>query len=91
LRAKKIIEEKCKLEREYANDIGSLENSLEEEQELRVSLDEKLESIEESYNEIISKLSKERDIALAKLSSPIAHDNDACATNSISCEASILK
>jgi hypothetical protein len=25
------------------------------------------------------------------LSSPIAHDNDACATNSISCEASILK
>jgi hypothetical protein len=25
------------------------------------------------------------------LSSPTAHDNDACATNSISCEASILK
>jgi hypothetical protein len=39
----------------------------------------------------MSKLTKERDLALSKLSSPIAHDNDACATNSISCEASILK
>jgi hypothetical protein len=91
IESQKIIEEKCKLEREYANDIGSLENSLEEEKELQVSLDEKLESIEESHNEIISKLTKERNLALSKLSSPIAHDNDACATNSISCEVSILK
>jgi hypothetical protein len=89
IESQKIIEEKCRLEREYANDIGSLENSLEDEQELWISLEEKLESIEESCNEIISKLTKERDLALAKLSSPI--DNDACATNSISCEASILK
>jgi septal ring factor EnvC (AmiA/AmiB activator) len=78
------------LEREYANDIHDLRNALEEEQELRVSLEEKLESIEESCNKIISKLTKERDLALAKLSSPIAHDNDAYATNSTSCEASIL-
>jgi septal ring factor EnvC (AmiA/AmiB activator) len=91
IESQKIIEEKCRIKREYANDIGSLENSLEEEQELRVSLDEKLESIEESHNEIISKLTKERDLALAKLSSPIAHDNDACATNSTSCESSILE
>jgi prefoldin subunit 5 len=91
LESQKIIGEKYRLEREYANDTGSLENSLEEEQELRVSLDEKLESMEESHNEIMSKLTKERDLALAKLSSPIAHDNDTCATNSIYCEGSILK
>jgi hypothetical protein len=91
IESQKIIEEKIRLKREYANDIGSLENALEEDQELRISLEEKLESIKESHNEIISKLTKEHDLALAKLSSPIAHDNDACATNSISCEASILK
>jgi hypothetical protein len=38
IESQKIIEEKCRLEREYANDIGSLENSLEEDEELRVSL-----------------------------------------------------
>jgi hypothetical protein len=56
IESQKIIEEKCRLEREYANDIGSLENYLEEEQVLRVSLEENLESIEESCNEIIFKL-----------------------------------
>ena len=40
--------------------------TLEEEQVLRVSLEEKLKSIEESHNEIISKLIKERDPAIAK-------------------------
>jgi hypothetical protein len=79
------------LEREYSNDIHDLKYALEQEQELRVSLEEKLESIEESHNEIISELTKDRDIALAKLSSPIDNDNDACATNSTSCEVSILK
>jgi septal ring factor EnvC (AmiA/AmiB activator) len=79
------------LEREYANDIHDLKYALEEEQEIRVSLEEKLESIEESYNEIISKLTKEHELDLAKLSSPIDNDNDACATNSTSCKASILK
>jgi hypothetical protein len=85
------IDKLFSLEREYANDIHDLKNALEEEQELRVSLEEKLESIEESCNKIISKLTKERDLALGKLSSPIAHDNDGCAANSISCEASIVK
>jgi hypothetical protein len=79
------------LECDYANDIHDLKDALEKEQELRVSLEENLESTEESHNEIIAKLTKERDLALAKLSSPIANDNDACATNSNPCEASILK
>jgi hypothetical protein len=57
---------------------------------LRVSLEEKLEFIEELHSKIIAKLTKERDLALAKLSSPIANDNDACATNSTFYEASIL-
>jgi hypothetical protein len=85
------IDKMFALEREYANDIHDLKYALEEEQEVRVSLEEKLESIEESCDEIISKLTRECDLALAKLSATIAHDNDACATNSISCEASILK
>jgi hypothetical protein len=46
------------------------------------------QSIEKSH---IAKLTKECDLALAKLSSPIANENDACATNSTSCEESILK
>jgi hypothetical protein len=79
------------LEHEYVNDIQDLKDALEEVQELRVSLEEKLESIEESHNKIIAKLTKECYIALAKLSSPIANNNDACATKSTSCEASILK
>ena len=45
---------------------ASLEDALEEQQETRVSLEEKLESIEESHNEIIAKLIKERDHAIAK-------------------------
>ena len=40
--------------------------ALEEEHELRVSLEEKLESIEKSQNEKVSKLIKERDHAKAK-------------------------
>jgi hypothetical protein len=79
------------LEHEYVNVIRDLKDALEEEQELWVSLEEKLESIEESHNKIIAKLTKERDIALAKLSSPIANNNDACATKSTSYEAFILK
>jgi hypothetical protein len=85
------IDKMFSLEREYANDSHDLKYALEEDQKLRVSLEEKLESIEESCNEIISKLTKERDLSLAKLSCPIGNDNDACATNSTSCEASILK
>ena len=43
-----------------------MNNALEEEQETRVSLEEKLETIEESHNELNSKLIKERECALAK-------------------------
>ena len=45
---------------------ASLENALEEEQETRASLEEKLESFEELNNEIIANLTKERDHAHAK-------------------------
>ena len=40
--------------------------TLEEEQELRASLEEKLESIEESHDLIIARVIKERDHAIAK-------------------------
>ena len=59
--------DKChSLELEYVDEIEELKGALEEEQETRVSLEEKLESIEESHNEIISKLIKERDHVIAK-------------------------
>ena len=64
--AQHLLERKGEIEREDAIEIASLTVTLEEEQELRVSLEEKLESIEESYNETISKLIKERDRAIAK-------------------------
>src|SRR5664279_1510226 len=64
--AQQLLESKGEIEREDAIEIASLTVTLEEEQELRVSLEEKLESIEESYNETISKLIKERDRAIAK-------------------------
>src|SRR5664279_5796081 len=98
------LDEKGRIETEDALEKSSLTVTLEEEQELRVSLEEKLESIEESHHKIIAKLTKERDHALevamdlkrkynelVKLSSSIANINDACATNSTSCEASTLK
>ena len=40
--------------------------TLEEERELRVSLEEKLENIEESHNDIIAKIIKKRNHAIAK-------------------------
>jgi hypothetical protein len=85
------IDKMFALEREYSNNIHDLKYTLEEEQDLRVSLEEKLEFIDESCNKIISKLTKERDLALAMLSSSIDDDNDVCATNSTFCELSILK
>jgi hypothetical protein len=44
------IDKMFALECDYANDIHDLKYAIEEEQELRVSLVEKLESIEESHN-----------------------------------------
>ena len=60
------LEEKGKIERDDAMEKASLEDALEEEQETCASLEEKLDSIEESQNEIIAKIIKERDHAHAK-------------------------
>ena len=60
------LEEKGRIEREDAMEIASLNAPLEEEHELRVSLEEKLENIEESNDLIIAKLIKERDHAISK-------------------------
>ncbi|KAK1621101.1 hypothetical protein QYE76_026618 [Lolium multiflorum] len=142
------IDKKGALEREYADDVASLKNDLEEEQETVASLEEQLQTLEVSQNEIFAKLTKERDHAKAKFKLlknekfkvGVGHDklvkdlddldkahkalesehsiltksyeqlqasylkehamlpslldmscDDACATNSTSCEASILK
>ena len=60
-----MLEIKGKIEREDAMEIASLKDNL-EEHELRVSLEQELESIEESNDVIIAKLIKERDHAIAK-------------------------
>ena len=44
-----------------------MKNALEEEEEARVSLEERLESLEESQEEAVAQLIKERDHALAKV------------------------
>jgi hypothetical protein len=56
-----------RLEKEYAQDIASLKETLEGEEEERATLEEKLNSIEECNNEVVSKLIKERDHAHAKV------------------------
>jgi hypothetical protein len=56
-----------RLEKEYAHDISSLKDSLEEEKEERATLEEKLDYIEESNNEVIFKLVRECDHARAKV------------------------
>ena len=40
--------------------------ALEEEQETRAALESRLESLDESHNEVLAKLTKERDHAKAK-------------------------
>jgi hypothetical protein len=59
------IKEKEEFERLAADDIGSLSIELKEEENLRASLEEKLLGLEESHNLNMSKLTKERDHALA--------------------------
>jgi hypothetical protein len=63
--ARDTIKEKEEFERLAADDTGSLSIELEEEQNLRASLEEKLLGLEESHNLNMSKLTKERDHALA--------------------------
>ena len=60
------IEKMGQIERDDANEIASLNNALEEEQETRAALEEQLESIEESQNEVNSQIIKERDLVIAK-------------------------
>ena len=60
------MEEKGRLEIEYVGEIASLTSALEEEQEHRTSLEERLESLDESNDLIIAKIIKERDQAIAK-------------------------
>ena len=54
------------LARDSAGEVHNLENALEEEQETRVALEERLESSEELNNEVIAKLTKKHDHAIAK-------------------------
>ncbi|KAK1695261.1 hypothetical protein QYE76_011958 [Lolium multiflorum] len=61
-----ILDKKCQIEREDSLEIASLKIALEEEQETRASLEEKLETLEEPQDEI-AKLTKERDLARAKV------------------------
>jgi hypothetical protein len=61
------LDEQRRLEKEYVHEIVSLKNSLEGEEEERATLEEKLDSIEETNNELIAKLTKERDHARAKV------------------------
>jgi hypothetical protein len=63
--ARDTIKEKDEFERLAADDIGSLSIELKVDQNLRASLEEKLLGLEESHNLNLSKLTKERDHALA--------------------------
>ncbi|KAK1664531.1 hypothetical protein QYE76_052690 [Lolium multiflorum] len=62
--AQDLIEEKERLEREAANEIASLNQALEEEQNLRMSLEASVIVLEDSNNALISQLTKDRDHAL---------------------------
>jgi predicted RNase H-like nuclease (RuvC/YqgF family) len=63
--ANDILNLKERFEREPADEIGSLSQALEEEQEPREALEESLSSLEETHNEALSNLTKERDYAIA--------------------------
>jgi hypothetical protein len=63
--AQELLEEKERLEREAANEIASLTQALEEEQNLRMSLEASVINLEVSNNAILSQLTKDRDNALA--------------------------
>jgi cell fate regulator YaaT (PSP1 superfamily) len=63
--AQDLIEEKLRLEREAADEISSLTQTMVEEHNLRVILEESVLNLEVSNNIIISKLTKERDHSLA--------------------------
>ncbi|KAK1663601.1 hypothetical protein QYE76_051760 [Lolium multiflorum] len=62
--AQDLIEEKERLEREATNEIASLSQAHEEEQNLRMSLEASVIILEDSNNALISQLTKDRDHAL---------------------------
>ncbi|KAK1619426.1 hypothetical protein QYE76_024943 [Lolium multiflorum] len=62
--AQDFIEEKERLEREAANEIASLTQAHEDEQNLRMSLEASVITLEDSNNAIIFQLTKDRDHAL---------------------------
>jgi hypothetical protein len=66
LEANLLLEKKEENERDYADEIATLNVALEEEHELRLSLEKKIESHEISQSEVTSKLTKERDHFRAK-------------------------
>ncbi|KAK1679577.1 hypothetical protein QYE76_040425 [Lolium multiflorum] len=59
-----LIKEKERLEREAANEIASLKEELEDEQNLRMSLEASVIVLEDSNKAIVSQLIKDRDHAL---------------------------
>ena len=75
----------------HSSNDKELEDAFEKERSLRASLEEKLSSLEETYAICISKLRRDNELSLALANDLKAKNDDACATNSISCEASILK
>ena len=66
LETRTLLEKKEEYEREYVDEISTLNVALEEEHDLRVSLEENLDSIEESQNETMSKLIEDPDHAIDK-------------------------
>ena len=61
-----VLELKGEIEREDAYEKVSLQSSLEDEQETNAHLQEQLETIMESHNSKIAKLTKDRDLYFAK-------------------------
>ncbi|KAK1667829.1 hypothetical protein QYE76_055988 [Lolium multiflorum] len=62
--AQDLIEEKERLEREVANEIASLKEELEDEQNLRMSLEASVIVLEDTNKAIVSQLIKDRDHTL---------------------------
>ena len=64
--SKDLLKEMGRFKREYANEIASLIDALNEEHELRVSLEQSLDSLDETNDKIIAKTIKKKYHAIAK-------------------------
>ena len=92
--ANSLVDEKEKIimtleshNRGHSSNDKELENAFEKER----SLEEKLSDLEETYASCVSKLRRDNELSLAIANDLKAKNDGACSTNSISCEASILK